>query len=236
MQVVLAVDWRCFLNWRGWFVGFAAACLVLGACSSDGDDVLGADPTAPVVQIGGPGETSRVLSPEEVDDLPAPPPFSEADVAFAQGMIHHHQQALEMAALVEERAGRDDLTLFAERISVGQQDEIALLERWLTERGAEVPTHEGGHGELMPGMLTDDEMAALESARGDEFDVLFLTSMTRHHEGAIAMVQELYRDGGGQEPEMFQLAEGMATDQSVEIARMRSVLAELVPPTSTTEP
>ena len=211
-------------------------CLAIAACSSDGDDADATSSTARVVQLGGPGETSRVLGSDEVADLPDGAEFSAADVAFAQGMIHHHQQALEMAALVDDRAARDDLSLLAERITVSQVDEIALLGRWLADRGQEIPTHEGGHGELMPGMLTDDEMAVLEAARGQEFDMLFLTAMLTHHEGAVTMVQELFDGGGGIEPEMFQLAEGMATDQGVEIARMQQVLAEVMAPPSTTQP
>ena len=105
-------------------------------------------------------------------------------------------------------------------------------------RGEPLPTHgadHGGstgsdHGELMPGMLDDTQMAELAAASGEAFDTLFLTSMIRHHEGAIAMVQALLDGGGGQEPAVFQLADGMSVDQAVEISRMKSILAELVPP------
>ncbi len=211
-------------------------CLAFAGCSSDGDDASDSTSTARVVQLGGPGDTSRVLTSDEIADQPDRPAFTDADVAFAQGMIHHHQQALEMAALVDERAERDDLSLLAERLTVSQVDEIALLERWLTERGQEIPGHEGGHGDLMAGMLTDDEMAVLEAARGTQFDMLFLTSMLTHHEGAVTLVQDLFDAGGAIESEMFHLAEGMATDQGVEIARMHEVLAEVMATSSTTQP
>lgn len=190
------------------------------------------------MQLGGPGETSRVLSSAEVAELGDAAPHTEADVAFVTGMIHHHRQALEMTALVADRAALPDLALLAERMSIGQTDEIVQLEQWLTTRGEPVPTHGDDHGEspgsdhgdLMPGMLDDTQMAELAAASGETFDTLFLMSMIRHHEGAIAMVQALLDGGGGQEPAVFQLADGMSVDQAVEISRMKSVLAELVPP------
>ena len=86
--------------------------------------------TAPVVQLGAPGETNRELAPEEVAELETPG-YTDADVAFVQDMIHHHQQALTMTALVAARAERSDLPLLAERMDVSQRDEIAQLEAWL---------------------------------------------------------------------------------------------------------
>ena len=80
----------------------------------------------------------------------------------------------------------------------------------------------------MPGMLTAEELAQLEGASGAEFDRLFLQYMIRHHEGAVVMVEELLTEGfGGQEPQLFQLAQHIELDQQVEIARMKRVLTEL---------
>jgi uncharacterized protein (DUF305 family) len=80
----------------------------------------------------------------------------------------------------------------------------------------------------MPGMLTPDEMSQLAEAQGAEFDELFLRSMIRHHEGAVLMVEELLTSGeGGQDSEIFQLAQHIDADQRVEIARMKRLLAEL---------
>ena len=200
---------------------FVTAALASG-CSSGGDDTEG---TAPVVQLGGPGETSRVLGSDEIANLSVPG-YTDADVAFVHGMIAHHEQALAMTAMVDDRADRDDLPLFAERIDVSQHDEIAQLEAWLEQRGEKV--EHADHGGLMPGMLTDDELAQLEGASGRRFDRLFLQYMIRHHEGAVTMVEQLLTEGqGGQESQVFQLAQHMEVDQQVEIARMKQLLTEV---------
>jgi uncharacterized protein (DUF305 family) len=163
---------------------------------------------------------------------PQPQPrHGEADVRFVTGMIGHHAQALEMVALVRERATRADVKLMAERIEVSQRDEIALMERWLRARGEPVPSADGAHAHhagahaQMPGMLTAEEMRRLAAAAGAEFDRLFLELMIRHHEGALAMVAELFGTrGGGQESEVFHIASEVDADQRMEIDRMRSML------------
>jgi uncharacterized protein (DUF305 family) len=202
---------------------FVAAVLAAGCTSDDGD----AEGTAPVVQLGAPGETGRVLTSDEIADLSVPS-YTDADVAFVHGMIAHHEQALAMTAMVEDRAARDDLPVLAERIDVSQHDEIAQLDAWLEQHGEADPDN-AEHADLMPGMLTDDELAQLEGASGRRFDRLFLQYMIRHHEGAVAMVEQLLTGGqGGQESQVFQLAQHMEMDQQVEIARMKQVLTELV--------
>jgi uncharacterized protein (DUF305 family) len=181
---------------------------------------------APVVQLGAPGESGRTLSPDELDSIEAPG-HAPQDVAFMQAMIPHHRQALEMTAMVEDRAADPQLALLAERIEVSQLDEIAQMEQWLWERGEEVEA-EGGHGhhgDQMPGMLTERELARLEAARGRAFDRLFLVSMIRHHEGAVAMVATLLDEGvGAQEPQASQMVQHIDSDQRVEIARMKRML------------
>jgi uncharacterized protein (DUF305 family) len=204
----------------------ALAALALG-CAGGDDPAGGPEGTAPVVQLGGPGETNRVLTSAEIDELDVPG-HTDADVAFAHGMIAHHEQALVMTAMVAGRAERDDLAQFAERIEVSQHDEITQLEAWLSARGKlqDGEAHVD-HDELMPGMLTADELAQLEAASGRRFDELFLQYMIRHHEGAVAMVEELLTGGtGGQEPNVFQLAQHIELDQQVEIARMKQLLTE----------
>ena len=188
-----------------------------------------AAPTARVVQPGAPGQTSRTLSPEEVARMSAPA-HSAADVDFMRKMINHHLQALEMTALVDERAGRADLRPLAERIEVSQKDEIALMQRWLVDRDEELPEPHAdhvGHRDLMPGMLGAEELAALAAARGGAFDRMFLELMIRHHQGAITMVDQLYRAGGGVESASDQLAREVNADQAIEIRRMRDMLASL---------
>jgi uncharacterized protein (DUF305 family) len=202
----------------------ALSVLLLVGCTSD------ADGEAPrVVQLASPGQPNRVLSDEEAAELEAPE-YTDADVAFVQAMIPHHAQALEMTELVAERTSREDIPLLAERIDVSQRDEIALLERWLTDRGEQTPESHSHHGsmELMPGMLTDEQLAQLENAYGAEFDQLFLQFMIYHHGGAVVMVSDLLSGGeGGQEPEVFQLAQHIDSDQQIEIARMNTLLRQM---------
>ncbi len=219
----------------------AVACLSLAACS-DGDDT--AAPSAQrapnVVQPGGPGEDTVKLDATVMPSV-EPAPHTEADVAFMQDMIGHHAQAIVMTGMVEERSDNEDLQLFVERMDITQVTEIEQMQDWLEGKDEEVPAwdpvfgDQGGHsdgmmmmdGDLMPGMATEDEMAALEAAEGEEFDRLFIDLMTRHHQGAITMVQELFAEGGGEEMTVFQLAGHIESDQNIEIDRMRSMLAEL---------
>jgi uncharacterized protein (DUF305 family) len=180
-----------------------------------------------VVQPGAPGQPGRSLSAEDLRTF-SPPTHTPADTRFIQRMIPHHGQALEMVALVKDRSTNVDLNLLAQRIEVSQRDEIGLMERWLKERGEDVPAHTGhGAAHDMPGMLTADQFVQLSSARGTEFDRLFLEFMIRHHEGALTMVRELYAGGGGLEPASDRFARDVEADQSIEISRMREMLAKL---------
>jgi uncharacterized protein (DUF305 family) len=155
-------------------------------------------------------------------------------------MIPHHAQAVIMAGWAPTRAASPSVRVLAERILVAQKDEIALVRNWLREVGAPVPpanaTHMrmdmGGmqHDMLMPGMLTDAEMAQLEKARGTAFDRLFLTFMIRHHEGAVKMVDELFASyGAAQNETVFRFASDVYADQTTEISRMQKLLDSLPP-------
>jgi uncharacterized protein (DUF305 family) len=113
-------------------------------------------------------------------------------------------------------------------MDISQKDEIRLMQDWLVARG-DIFGEDGNHhtGELMPGMLTEEEMAELRAAEGEEFDRLFLEGMIRHHLGAIQMVEDLLgSDGGGSDPAIFQLAQHIDSDQRIEIDRMQQLLAE----------
>jgi len=168
--------------------------------------------------------------------------FTDADGHFVAGMIAHHAQAIHMARLVDARAASPSVRTLALRILSGQQDEIALMQQWLDERGLPVPqVHVTDTGVMVhgadhalhadgPGMLTPEQMRALERAEGAAFDRLFLTSMIEHHRGALSMVHELFAtDGAGQDPALFRFASDVQVDQATEIARMERMLAELPP-------
>ena len=169
--------------------------------------------------------------------------YSDADVDFMSGMIPHHAQAVIMAAWAPTHGAREDVSILCGRILVGQSDEIKLMQTWLSDRGLPVPDGKstkhtmkmGGmeHEMLMPGMMTDEQMAALDKARGPEFDRLFLEGMIRHHQGAIDMVEVLEKSYGAmQEETIFKFANDVFADQSIEIAKMHEMLdAKTVPPT-----
>ena len=163
--------------------------------------------------------------------------YTEADVAFMTDMIHHHAQALVMAGMAPTHGASGPLRILSERIIVGQNDEIALMQTWLRDRGKPVPdpaapSHDG-HATHMPGMLTEAELAELDAARGADWDRLFLTYMIRHHQGALTMVEELFASyGAAQGDDMFRIASGIAADQTAEIDRMQSMLREIVFETS----
>jgi uncharacterized protein (DUF305 family) len=123
-----------------------------------------------------------------------------------------------------------------ERIVVGQNDEIVLMQRWLRDRQLPVPEADPrgmpmagmDHTMLMPGMLTPDQMAALDRARGTEFDRLFLAGMIQHHQGALTMVDQLLASSGAaQDDFVYKFATDVSADQSTEIERMSRMLASL---------
>lgn len=156
------------------------------------------------------------------------------DVAFMQGMIAHHAQALAMVALIPTHTTRQEVQLIGERIRISQQDEIALMQRWLQDHHKPVTVVDSNYTAhmpgmetmtmVMPGMLTAEQFAQLAAAKGPAFDRLFLQDMIGHHEGAIKMVKDLFASGAGQAPDVFTFASGADADQRAEILRMRSLL------------
>ena len=186
-----------------------------------------------IIQPGAPGEASKVIDADQARDL-SKVQFTDADVKFMQGMIHHHAQAIDMVKLLETRTQSEDMKRFALRIQVSQEDEIKMMRRWLEVRGQEVPGEHAHHmpgAPMMPGMLTADEMAKLAAAKGPEFDRLFLEGMIKHHGGAITMVQELFKTpGAGQDSEIYAFASDVDADQRMEIERMGAMLAMMKEP------
>lgn len=165
-------------------------------------------------------------------------PYSEADIHFMSGMIPHHAQAVLIAGWAQTHGAGRAVRILAERIAVAQRDEIAMMQGWLRARGQPVPeadathltmTMDGTtHDMLMPGMLTAEELARLDRARGEEFERLFLTSMIRHHEGAITMVEQLFASyGAAQDDIVYMFASDVYADQTTEIERMQRMLESL---------
>ena len=162
-------------------------------------------------------------------------PYNQADVAFMQGMIPHHAQALVMSRMAKTHGAREDVRILCERIIVAQSDEITFMRNWLRDRGQVVPAADATHHKhmmngvahdmLMPGMLTPEELAALDKARGPEWDRLFLLGMIKHHGGALTMVDELFEAYGAlQDDEMFKFASDVHADQTTEIDFMQKML------------
>ena len=151
--------------------------------------------------------------------------FNNADVTFAQGMIPHHSQAIDMAALAADRSRNPAVLDLATRIEAAQDPEIAQMRGWLQTWGHdEMPAdmedmEDMDHG--MSGMMSDDDLDALEAATGAEFDQLFAQMMIEHHQGAIEMAQTVLDDGA--DPEVRQLAEAIITAQSDEITEMQNL-------------
>ncbi|MEV0199208.1 DUF305 domain-containing protein [Nonomuraea sp. NPDC050691] len=178
---------------------------------------------APVIVPGEPGAPARTATPgERVGQAGREP--GAADVRFAEGMIPHHRQALEMTALVAERTRNTTVRGFAGQIAAAQQPEINVMTGWLANLGRSVPAGHG-HGPAGYGMASLEEMNALRAARDTAFDRLFLRLMIRHHEGALRMAGEQL--AGGRQVTMRRMARDVYAGQSVEIARMRKALEAL---------
>jgi uncharacterized protein (DUF305 family) len=155
-----------------------------------------------------------------------------------QGMIMHHQQAVEMTALIPTHTENKPIRSLGARISSSQTDEIKFMQRWLVARGesTSMPAHQMStsdvrghdmpdHDMLMPGMLSAKQMDALRNSHGAEFDHLFLTGMIQHHKGALTMVKDLFNTAGaGQDADIFNFATDADNTQRAEIKIMDSML------------
>jgi uncharacterized protein (DUF305 family) len=202
--------------------------LLAAVCAACGAPAVQQAP--PIVQPGAPGQAGRVLTADEAAGL-RQVSITPADVAFMQGMIAHHSQAIEVVALLKSRTASDGMRKLGERIEVSQADEIRMMQQWLRDHGQAVPDEHAHHAHdatLMPGMLTADDMAKLAAASGEEFDRLFLIYMIKHHQGALVMVKELRASAGaGQQSEINRFAGDVDADQRMEIDRMAAMLGSM---------
>ncbi|MCV9992704.1 DUF305 domain-containing protein [Paeniglutamicibacter sp. ZC-3] len=191
-----------------------AATLALAGCASE----TGSESPMPGMDHG-----TASASPSAESSAAAAAEHNSADVMFAQMMIPHHEQAVEMSDMVLAKDGIDPaVTELAEDIKSAQGPEIKTMTGWLSAWGEPVAMS-GDHG--MEGMMTEDDMAALEAAQGTEAARIFLTQMVKHHEGAVKMAQE--ETANGSNPDAVAQAEKMAKDQSGEIDKMKELLAGL---------
>lgn len=187
-----------------------AAVLGLGACSSDGS---GSTEGTAGSGAGSPASTAH----------------NKADTAFAQEMIPHHAQAIDMAKLAMARAAGAEVRKLAADIEAAQRPEIATMTGWLKAWGEKVPSTGMagmpgmGHGRGgEPGMMTPQEMDRLEKAHGADFDRMFLQMMIKHHQGALEMART--ERAQGRNDEAVKLAQGIQAAQTEEIAKMRQML------------
>jgi len=210
----------------------AIAALAAGACSHS--------PPAAQAQ---PAQASQAASeplvgPAKARADSARYPYTQADIDFMSGMIHHHAQAIVMAKWAPTHGASESIRTLCARIINAQQDEILTMQNWLRDRNQPVPEATAGpmmmdmggmkQAMLMPGMLTDEQMKALDAARGRQFDELFLRDMIQHHTGAVSMVKQLFGSYGAAQDELtFKLASDINVDQRTEIARMQRMLVAL---------
>jgi uncharacterized protein (DUF305 family) len=203
---------------RKTLVGTALAVLTAGAvlagCSNSGHDMSGM----------GASSSSSSAAVQQGD-------HNQADVAFVQQMIPHHQQAVDMAGLVPGHTTNPQVADLAGRIQKAQDPEIARMSHWLTSWGAPAPTSMPGmdhgsadHGTSMPGMMSPAEMTQLQQAEDAEFDRLWLGMMIKHHQGAIDMAEtEL---AAGSNADAKKLAQQIVDAQQAEIDEMHALLPQ----------
>lgn len=219
---------------KGWTRSTAAAGLLAAvtmiACSSAIQQS-----TSGTSQSAAPATAPRTPAERAAADS-GRPHYTAADVHFISGMIGHHAQAVVMAGWAPTHGASPSVRTLCERIAVAQTDEIKFMQRWLRERHEPVPDADPNghmmpgmdHPMLMPGMLTPEQMKQLDTARGPEFDRLFLTFMIQHHQGAITMVEQLMGSyGAAQDDAVFKFASDVNSDQTTEIDRMNLMLGAM---------
>ncbi|GAP48782.1 DUF305 domain-containing protein [Streptomyces azureus] len=202
--------------------------LLLAACG--GNDMEGMD-------HGSGSSASASASPTQATgESPAPGAFNDADVMFAQMMIPHHEQALEMSELADGRASDAEIKTLAAQIEKAQDPEIQTMKSWLKAWGKPESAEEsmpgmdhgsGGmdHGSGMSGMMSDEDMKKLGAAKGAEFDRMFAELMIEHHKGAITMAEDEQKKGRNATAK--KLAAEVVKTQSAEVEKFEKILDRL---------
>lgn len=202
------------------------AAFTLAACGTDGGDGSSSAASSPA---------SSSASSSSAGAADAAGAHNGQDVSFAQGMIPHHRQALDMAKLAAGRAASAQVKDLASRIEKAQDPEIKTMSGWLTSWGEKVPAasdsmagsmpgmdHSGGSA--MPGMMGASDMDELAKASGKDFDAMFLAMMVRHHQGAVDMAA-VEKSKGAYGPAKS-MAGSVVTAQTAEIAEMKKLLGK----------
>jgi uncharacterized protein (DUF305 family) len=193
--------------------------LVLAACGGDDDDAAttAAPAAAPTPSSTGSGPTGSATTSGE---------FNDADVEFAQSMIAHHEQAIEMAEIAQDpaRQADPDVVALAGRVEAAQDPEIDLMSGWLESWGEPIQMESSGGHDMsdMTGMMSAEDMDALGTITGTEFDDMWLRMMVEHHEGAIDMATKIQDDGAN--PDVTTLATQIVSAQQAEVEEMRHML------------
>ncbi|MED7931545.1 DUF305 domain-containing protein [Nonomuraea sp. LP-02] len=190
----------------------AGALALVAACGGNGDTTAGHE-----------GMASSGASAAATAGAQPSAAFNDADVMFAQMMIPHHEQAVEMADLAPARAADPEIKELATKIKAAQDPEIQTMKGWLAGWGKPAP--EGGMGHDMPGIMSEEDMTKLKAAKGKEFDKLFAQQMIAHHDGAIEMART--EQANGSNPQAKELARTVETTQQAEVEQLRKILDRL---------
>jgi len=210
-----------------------AAASFAGCASGEETDVARPAPTStfvagevPVLVPGAPGGPTTTYAPGESGELANPAVYGDDEVDFLTTMVPHHTQALTMAALAPGRAEDERVLGLADRIAAAQGPEVTTMQAWLSAQGLPEADPEAGHDshESMRGMATPEELFALESASGADFDRLFLELMTEHHAGALEMADAAV---GARHPIVTEMVTDTMVSQGAEMNRMQELLADL---------
>ncbi|MEV4232031.1 DUF305 domain-containing protein [Streptomyces bobili] len=200
----------------------AAGALFLSACGGDSDDMSGMEHGSGNSSASTSASTSASASAEAGSTG-----FNDADVAFAQMMIPHHQQALAMARLADGRASDSEVKELAAKIEQAQDPEIRTMQGWLkswnqpTAAGS-MPGMDHGSGD---GMMSDGDMEHLKGMKGAEFDKMFADMMIEHHNGAITMAEGERKNG--EYAGAVKMAGAIVEGQSAEVKQLQSILDRL---------
>lgn len=176
--------------------------------------------TGCTINVGNPG-SSDMMGGSMMGNNENASGYSGSDIMFAQMMIPHHQQAVDMSTLAETHTTNPELLALAKQIKDAQAPEIEQMTGWINDANASM---EMGHEMGMGGMLSDSDMAALAAANGPAFDKLYLEGMIGHHEGALHMAQMVIDSTNA---EAKTLGENIVKSQTAEIAQMKKMLAAL---------